>query len=51
MPFGISSAPKAFQKKNEAIFGDIDGVEVIFDDIIIPTKGEHENGEIMRKLF
>ena len=51
MPFGISSAPEVFQKKNEAIFGDIDGVEVIFDDIIIAAKDEHEHGEIMTKLL
>ena len=51
MPFGISSAPEVFQKKNEAIFGDIDGVEVIFDDIIVAAKDDHEHDEIMRKLL
>ena len=51
MPFGISLAPEVFQKNNEAIFGDIDGVEVIFDDIIIATKDDHEHDEIMRKLL
>ena len=51
MPFGISSAREVFQKKNEAIFGDIDGVEVIFDDIIIAAKDKHKHDEIMRKLF
>ena len=51
MPFGISSAPEVFQKKNEAIFGDIDGVEVIFDDIIVASKDDHEHDEIMRKLL
>ena len=35
LPFGVCSAPEVFQKKNEALFGDIDGVEVIFDDIIV----------------
>ena len=51
MPFGISSAPEVFQKKNEAIFGDIEGVEVIFDDIIIAAKDYHEHDDIMRKLL
>lgn len=32
MSFGISWGPEVFQKKNETIFGDIDGVEVILDD-------------------
>ena len=35
MRFGIKSAPEVFQTKNESIFGDIDSVEVIFDDIIV----------------
>ena len=51
MPFGISSAPEVFQKKSEAIFRDIDGVEVIFDDIIMAAKDDHEHHEIMRKLL
>lgn len=51
MPFGISSAPEVFQKKNESIFGDIDGVEVIFDDIIIAAKDEFEHDTLMRKLL
>ncbi|GBN26985.1 Retrovirus-related Pol polyprotein from transposon 17.6, partial [Araneus ventricosus] len=35
LPFGIASAPEVFQKRNEKLFGDIDGVEVYFDDIIV----------------
>ena len=51
MPFGISSAPEVFQNKNEAIFGDIDGVEVTLDDIIVAAQDDHEHDEIMRKLL
>ena len=51
MPFGISSAPEVFQKKNEALFGDIDGVEVIFDDIIVAATDEKEHDETMLKLL
>jgi len=51
MPFGISSAPEVFHEKNEDIFGDINGVEVIFDDIIIAASDDHEHDEIMRKLL
>ena len=51
MPFGIKSAPEVFQKKNESIFGDIDGVEVIFDDIIVVAADEQEHDQIMRKLL
>ena len=51
MPFGISSAPEVFQKKNEALFGDIDGVEIIFDDIIITAESELEHDTMVRKLL
>ena len=49
MPFGIKSAPEVFPK-NESIFGDTDGVEVIFDDIIIAAADEQEHDQIMVKL-
>lgn len=52
MPLGISSAPEVFQKKKmKPIFGDIDCVEVIFDNIIIAAQDEHEHNEIMGKLL
>ena len=51
MPFGISSAPEVFQKKNEALFGDISGVEIIFDDIIVAARDEKEHDDIMLKLL
>ncbi len=51
LPFGVCSAPEVFQKKNEALFGDIDGVEVIFDDIIVAAQDEKEHDEIMAKLL
>ena len=49
----MCSAPEVFQKKNEALFGDIDGVEVIFDDIIVAAhvQDEQEHDEIMKKLL
>ncbi|GFX62026.1 uncharacterized protein K02A2.6 [Trichonephila clavipes] len=34
MPFGIVSAPEVFQKRNQKLFGDIEGVKIYFDDII-----------------
>ena len=43
MPFGLSSASEVMQKRNEEIFGDIPGVHIIADDIIIaaPTEQQH----------
>ena len=47
----MKSAPEVFQKKNESIFGDIDGVDVIFDDIIFAGAHEQEHDQIMVKLL
>lgn len=41
--FDCNSAPEVFQKKNEANFGDIDGVVVICDDIIIAAIDEQKH--------
>ena len=35
---GICSVPEVFQKKNQKIFGDINGVEIYYDDLIIVGK-------------
>jgi hypothetical protein len=51
MPFGISSASEVFQKRNEQIFGDIEGVEVIVDDIIIAGKDEAETDAVLKKVL
>ena len=50
-PFGISSAPEVFQKRNDSLFGDIDGVEVIFDDIIIAGKSLEEHDQILETVL
>ena len=44
MPFGLSSASEVMQKRNEEIFGDLSGVHVIADDLIIaaPTEKQHD---------
>lgn len=53
MPFGLSVAPEVFQKTMVKIFGDIDGVELYFDDLIISgsTEIEHDTamGEVMKR--
>ena len=43
MPFGLSSASEVMQKRNEEIFGNIPGVHVIADDLIIAaTEQQHD---------
>ena len=33
MPFGIKSASEVWQRKMEEEFGDVEGVEIIVDDL------------------
>ena len=47
-PFGISSAPEVFQKRNDQLFGDIEGVHVVFDDLIIDEKDDAEHDSILK---
>ena len=35
LPFGISSAPEIFQRRMTELLGNIEGVQVIIDDILI----------------
>ena len=51
LPFGISSAPEIFQKRNTQVFGDIDGVHIIFDDLIIAASDDSEHDQILRKVL
>lgn len=51
LPFGISSAPEVFQKRAQQAFGDIQGVAVVFDDIIIAASSMEEHDNILRQLL
>jgi hypothetical protein len=43
LPFGITSATEVFQRAMEEIFGDIEGCEVIVDDILVWGKDDDEH--------
>jgi len=51
LPFGISSSPEVFQKRNNDVFGDIDGVHIIFDDLIIAANSEKQHDLILRQVL
>ena len=40
MPFGISSAPEEFQRRQHEVLENLNGVEVIADDILVYGRGE-----------
>ena len=50
MLFGISSASEVMQKRNET-FADIQGVNVIADDLIIAAENETEHDAIIHKVL
>ena len=47
MPFGISSASEVMQKRNKETLGNISGVHIIADDLIIAACNEEENDKIL----
>ena len=47
LPFGLSSAPEVFQKRNLQIFGDIPNVHIVFDDMTIIAT----NDSIMKRFM
>ena len=51
MPFGISSASEIMQKRNEETFGDIQGVHVIADDLIIAATDDQEHDIIPNRVL
>ena len=51
LPFGISSAPEVFQKRNMEIFGDIENAHIVFDDMIIAAANDREHDETFRAVL
>ena len=51
MPFGISSASEILQKRIYKAFGDIQGVHVIVDDMIMVAANEEEHDQILLKVL
>ncbi|GFT14939.1 uncharacterized protein K02A2.6 [Trichonephila clavipes] len=51
MPFGIISAPEVLQKRNPKLFGDIESVEIYFDDITVAGCDEDSYDAIMSKVL
>ena len=45
MPFGIASAPEVFQKKMIEVFEGFDGVEIMYDDVLVTGRRikEHDH--------
>ena len=50
LPFGISLATDEFQAKKIALLGDMEGVEVIIDDVLVHGKTKPEHDARLRKV-
>ena len=51
VPFGITSASEIFQKKMKEMLRDLQGVEVIIDDILIHGKTREEHDENLENVL
>lgn len=51
LPFGLSIAPEIFQKYSENTFGDIPGVVIYCDDLLICADNEEEHDRILSQVF
>ncbi|KFM62105.1 Retrovirus-related Pol polyprotein from transposon 17.6, partial [Stegodyphus mimosarum] len=51
LPMGISCAPEIFQKRNLENFGNIPGVLVYFDDILIAASTVQEHDKILTEVI
>ena len=51
LPFGISSAQDVFQAIMTEMFEDIDGVEVVVDDVVIWETTEEEHDTRLKKVL
>jgi hypothetical protein len=51
MPFGICSAAEVQQKKTFQVFGDIKGVFIVADDMLIASKNEDEHDYILKQVL
>lgn len=51
VPFGLNSAPEMFQRRMVQIFGDIQGVEIYFDDMAIAGVDEDDHDRILLQVI
>lgn len=51
LPYGLSSAPEVFQEKMSQMFGNIEGVNVYNDDIIVSGRTLKEHNERLMQVL
>lgn len=48
--FGLHVAPEFFMKQNEKYFGDVEGVIICFDDLLIAAESVDQHEQILNKV-
>jgi hypothetical protein len=51
LPFGVSTAAEVFQRYNTEVFGDIDGVCVYIDDLLISSSCPRQHDRILTQVI
>ena len=51
LPFGICSAPEVYQQMMEETFGDLDGVEIYFDDFFVWGETLEQHNARLKSVF
>ena len=51
LPFGLNSSNEVFQKKMQFVFEGIEGVEVIYDDLLVWGKDEESHDRALRNVL
>ena len=51
LPFGISPAPEIYQRRMHEMFDDIEGVEIIMDDILVHGRTESEHDARLKEVL
>jgi len=51
LPFGLKSAAEVFEKRVEQLFGDLPGVAMYFDDLVVAGKNREDHDMNLRSLL
>ena len=51
LPFGLSSAPEVFQKRNNKVFRDIPNVHIVFDDMTVTRTDDEQHDEAFQAIL
>ena len=51
LPFGVSPAPEIYQRKMHEMFDDIEGVEIVMDDILVHARTDSEHDARLEQVL